>query len=88
MSSRGARAFAGDGAEMVLRSGDLNSRLERVLRTATHVDIATAWATGGKHLRLLTEASRRRHQQLSVRAIVGISGRATRYIPSPTAVVE
>ena len=63
---------------MVLLSGDLNSRLERVLSTTTHVDIATAWATGGKHLRLLTDATRRRHQQLSIRAIVGISGRATR----------
>ncbi|WP_420463243.1 phospholipase D family protein [Candidatus Palauibacter sp.] len=63
---------------MILRGENLHDRLKDLLKTHTHVDIATAWATGGEHLRLLADATRRKHGGVKVRAIVGIAGNATR----------
>ena len=76
MNAPFARQAQSDG--LVLRSGDLIPRLKEMLRRATHVDIATAWATGGEHLRLLAEAARRKRDPVKVRALVGIAGNATR----------
>lgn len=60
---------------MLLRAATLHRRLKQLLQTHTHFDVATAWASRGKHLELLeVESSRRR---LEVRAIVGIAGNAT-----------
>lgn len=63
---------------MVIGSADLNARFGESLKNATHVDIATAWATGGRHLQALAGATKRTSRPVEVRAIVGISGRATR----------
>lgn len=61
---------------MVIGSPDLNARFGEILKNATHVDIATAWATGGGHLQLLEQA--RKRQRIRIRAIVGTWGNATR----------
>ena len=53
---------------------DLHTRFTALLSTASAVDIATAWATPGEHLRALDAAANR---GVKVRAIVGISGNAT-----------
>ena len=53
---------------------DLHTRFTALLSTASAVDIATAWATPGEHLRALHAAANR---GVKVRAIVGISGNAT-----------
>ncbi len=68
----------------VLRSGNLLDRLKDLLNEHTHVDIATAWATGGKHLRVLADAANRESGGVKVRALVGIWGNAT----SPDALEE
>ncbi len=62
----------------VLCGDNLLARLKDLLNTHTHVDIATAWATGGKHLRVLVDAADRKSGGVKVRAIVGIAGNATR----------
>ena len=62
----------------ILSSNALLDRFKNLLKTHTHVDIATAWATGGKHLRALAEAASQASRGLNVRAIVGIAGNATR----------
>ena len=60
---------------LIIRAATLHRRLKQLLQTHTHFDVATAWASRGKHLELLeVESSRRR---LEVRAIVGIAGNAT-----------
>ena len=57
-------------------SGDkLLDRFNELLTTAHSVDIATAWATPGRHLQALRAAVKSR--RVKVRAIVGISGNAT-----------
>ena len=61
----GRWVFAGD---------DLPSRFKDHLSNAHSVDIATAWATPGEHLRALSAAANR---GVRIRAIVGISGNAT-----------
>lgn len=58
----------------VLCSDDLYTRFTALLSKACSVDIATAWATPGEHLRALVTAARR---DVKVRVIVGISGNAT-----------
>ena len=58
----------------VLCGDDLHTRFTALLSTASSVDIATAWATPGEHLRALDAAASR---DVKVRAIVGISGNAT-----------
>lgn len=68
----------------VLRSGKLLDRLSDLLNEHTHVDIATAWATGGEHLRVLADAANRGSGGVKVRALVGIRGNAT----SPDALEE
>ncbi len=59
----------------VLRSDDLLTRFSALLRQACSVDIATAWATPGEHLRALADAAASR--DVKIRAIVGISGNGT-----------
>ncbi|WP_420636400.1 phospholipase D-like domain-containing protein [Candidatus Palauibacter sp.] len=59
---------------MIIKPGEFNRKLATMLKSATHVDIATAWTTGGEHLRLLESAAGR---NVKIRAIVGISGNAT-----------
>ena len=58
----------------VLRGDQLHDRFMELLKNHTKVDIATAWATCGKHLRALADAER---SGVKVRAIVGIAGNAT-----------
>ena len=58
----------------VLRSNDLHDRFTDRLNEAHSVDIATAWATPGAHLRALDAAANR---GVDVRAIVGTRGNAT-----------
>ena len=58
----------------VLRGDQLHDRFTELLKNHTKVDIATAWATCGKHLRALADAER---SGVKVRAIVGIAGSAT-----------
>ena len=58
----------------VLRGDQLHDRFTELLKDHTNVDIATAWATCGKHLRALADAER---SGVNVRAIVGIAGNAT-----------
>ena len=58
----------------VLRSDDLHTRFTALLSKAHSVDITTAWATPGEHLRALTAAADR---GVKIRAIVGISGNGT-----------
>ena len=59
----------------VLSGDDLLHRFKELLETARSVDIATAWATPGRHLQALRDAVGR--GDVKVRAIVGISGNAT-----------
>ena len=54
--------------------GDLNGRFAALLSKACSVDIATAWATTGEHLRALDAAANR---GVKIRVIVGIWGNAT-----------
>ena len=58
----------------VLRSDDLLTRFTALLSKAHSVDIATAWATSGEHLRALKAAADR---GVKIRAIAGISGNGT-----------
>lgn len=58
----------------VLCSDNLHARFTALLSKAYSVDIATAWATPGEHLRALDAAANR---GVKIRAIVGISGNAT-----------
>ena len=58
----------------VLGGDDLHTRFAALLSKACSVDIATAWATPGEHLRALSAAA---NQGVKIRAIVGISGNAT-----------
>ena len=62
---------------MVLRDDKIHGLFEALLKDHTQVDIATAWATCGKHLRILAEATKREHRPVKVRAIVGTAGNAT-----------
>ena len=62
----------------ILRGKDLLGRFKNLLTTHTHVDIATAWVTGGRHLRALADAANRESRGVRVRAIVGVAGKATR----------
>ena len=61
-----------------IRGDNLNGCFTALLETHTRVDIATAWATGGEHLRVLSEAASREQWPVEVRAIVGLAGNATR----------
>ena len=63
---------------MILHGDHLQGRFKALLETHTRVDIATAWATGGEHLRVLADATKQKRRGLKVRAIVGITGNATR----------
>ena len=63
---------------MIISDCELIGRFKDLLNVHTRVDIATAWATGGEHLRVLAEATKREHRPVKVRAIVGIAGNATR----------
>ena len=58
----------------VLCGDNLHARFTALLSSAHSVDIATAWATPGEHLRALDAAANR---GVKIRAIVGISGNAT-----------
>ncbi|MYA41186.1 MAG: NgoFVII family restriction endonuclease [Gemmatimonadetes bacterium] len=58
----------------VLCGDDLPNRFTALLGNAHSVDIATAWATPGEHLRELAAAATR---GVKIRAIVGVSGNAT-----------
>ncbi len=62
---------------MVLRDDKIHDLFETLLNDHTQVDIATAWATCGKHLRILEEATKRENRPVKVRAIVGTAGNAT-----------
>ena len=59
----------------LLGTNDFTSRLQHALSTASHIDIATAWATCGDHLDLVSGAVEK--TALKVRAIVGVSGNST-----------
>ena len=61
---------------MILRDDEIQGRFDDLLNAHTRVDIATAWATCGKHLRMLAAATKQR--RVEVRAIVGTAGNATR----------
>ena len=63
---------------MIIRDDEIQGRFKDLLRAHTSVDIATAWATCGEHLRMLAEATKQEHRRVEVRAIVGIEGNATR----------
>lgn len=63
---------------MILRDDEIQRRFKDLLNAHTQVDIATAWATCGEHLRLLAEATKREQRRVEVRAIVGTAGNATR----------
>ncbi len=62
---------------MILRDDEIQGRFRDLLNAHTRVDIATAWATSGEHLRTLAAATKR-EQPVEVRAMVGIAGNATR----------
>lgn len=62
---------------MIVRDDKIHGLFKALLKDHTQVDIATAWATRGKHLRILTEAVKREHRPVKVRAIVGTAGNAT-----------
>lgn len=62
---------------MILRDEQIQDRFGELLDTHTRVDIATAWATSGKHLRTLADATKREQKPVEVRAIVGIAGNGT-----------
>ncbi len=59
---------------MLLLGDNLHDRFTELLKDHTDVDIATAWATCGEHLRALADAERR---GVKVRAIVGIASNTT-----------
>ena len=63
---------------MIIRDDEIQGRFKDLLKAHTWVDIATAWATCGEHLRMLAEATKQEHRRVKVRAIVGIEGNATR----------
>ena len=63
---------------MILRDDEIQGRFRDLLNAHTRVDIATAWATSGEHLRTLADATKREQEPVEVRAIVGIAGNATR----------
>ena len=63
---------------MIISDNEVHVRFKELLKVYTQVDIATAWVTGGEHLRILEEATNREHRPVKVRAIVGIAGNATR----------
>jgi HKD family nuclease len=63
---------------MIIRDDEIQGRFKDLLNTHTRVDIATAWATRGEHLRMLKDATKQEQRRVAVRAIVGISGNATR----------
>ena len=58
----------------VLCGDNLHEQFTDLLSNAHSVDIATAWATPGEHMRALDAAANR---GVKIRAIVGISGNAT-----------
>ena len=58
----------------VLCGDNLHDQFTALLSNAHSVDIATAWATPGEHMRALDAAANR---GVKIRAIVGISGNAT-----------
>lgn len=59
---------------MILLGNNLHDRFMELLKDHTNVEIATAWATCGEHLRALADAER---GGVKVRAIVGVAGNAT-----------
>ena len=63
---------------MIVRDDEIQGRFKDLLKAHTRVDIATAWATCGEHLRMLAEATKQEHRRVKVRAIVGTAGNATR----------
>ena len=63
---------------MIIRDDEIQGRFKDLLKAHTRVDIATAWATHGEHLRMLAEATKREQSRVEVRAIVGTAGNATR----------
>ena len=62
---------------MIIRDDEIRGRFKDLLKAHTWVDIATAWATRGEHLRMLAEATKREQRRVEVRAIVGTAGNAT-----------
>ena len=62
---------------MVISTAEINAHFKQFLKTATHVDIATAWVTHVEHLSILADAAKRASRPASVRVIVGTSGNAT-----------
>ena len=63
---------------MFLTESQLQSRLQKNLKFANKIDIATAWATVGSALVALENAVRKaKKSEIRLRAIVGISGNAT-----------
>ena len=63
---------------MFLTESQLQSRLQKNLRFANKIDIATAWATPGSALDALENTVRKsKKPKVRLRAIVGISGNAT-----------
>ncbi len=60
---------------MLLTGEDILSRFEKLIERATHIRIATAWATPGSALNELEAAVEKKG--LEVRTIVGIHGNAT-----------
>ena len=63
---------------MIIRDDEIRGRFKDLLKDHTQVDLATAWATGGEHLRILEKATKQEHRRVKVRAIVGTAGNATR----------
>ena len=63
---------------MIIRDEEIQGRFKDLLKTHTRVDIATAWATCGEHLRMLADATKQEQTRVEVRAIVGIAAHATR----------
>ena len=61
---------------MILRDDEIQGRFKDLLKAHTRVDIATAWATRGEHLRMLAEGTKREQSRVEVRAIVGTAGNA------------
>ena len=63
---------------MIIRDDEIQGRFKDLLKAYTRVDIATAWATCGEHLRMLAAATKQEQRRVKVRAIVGTAGNATR----------
>ena len=63
---------------MILRDNEIQGRFKDLLSAHARVDIATAWATCGEHLRMLADATKRERMPVEVRAIVGTAGNTTR----------